>query len=297
MFGKKDNKKELNTEIMPQAINQDKEAQIKQVQEINNKYNRHKVDATDLDGYDIELWDVWDTTSQRKPVFQAKRIIENNNVYLFSQNPYFKEMFPENSEEYKQYKLDELDERIASIEKSIKQVNAGKLDWSLKDLKKELRITKGYKRSLELQGRGSYMVLNSNGRRMFMFDRIGNLKMPLYKNVDRSLIYTPTEQKTQEVIQLLKENKDKNGQEQMIKLSTYGILILMLLTLCFMIFIGYKMSNLPLDVTDNLASIGNALAEVTKDLNNVSSSINYIAETSGETIPKVEPGKQTVTGR
>jgi len=266
----------------------------------NKSKNKHKNMSNQQQGgygYDVELYDVWDTTSRRLPAFGANRIIEGDNVYLYNDKTGFKVPFPENSEDYKQYTLDELDLQIKGIENKIKKVKGGKLDWSLKDLNKELRVLKNYARSLQLQGRGSYMIINANGRPLFMFDRINNFKMPLFKNTDRSLIYTPTEQKTQEVTQLLKENHDKNGQEQTIKLTTYGLILLLLLGVCFMFFMGYKMMNLPGEITQSLADVAVSLADVSKDLNNVSVNINNIAQSSIDPNAIVTAKEQIVTGR
>lgn len=304
LFGKKEEKSiDMPEEVlneMNKAATGNPEA-IK-AQMTNKSENQHKsmvgaASSPNGFGYDIELYDVWDTTSRRIPSFGANRVIEGDNVYLYNPKNGFKVPFPENSEEYKQYIESELDEVIKNTETKIKKVKDNKLGLSLKDLNKDLRIYKNYKRSLELQGRGSYMIINSNGRPLFMFDRIGNLKMPLFKNVDRSLIYTPTEQKTQETVQLLKENQEKNGEKEMLKLSNYVVLLLMVLALCFIIWMGYKMSHLPVDVTTNLADTTKMLAEVTKDLNNVSFNINSIAESTQSTIPSTTPITQTITGR
>ena len=248
--------------------------------------------------YDIELWDVWDTTSKRRPIFGANRLIEDNNVYLFNEKTGFKIPFPENSEEYKQYKMEELDSIIKSIETKIKNNNKGKADHTLKDLNKDLRVHRNYKRSLELQGRGSYMVLNYNGRPMFMFDRVGNLKMPLFKNVDRSLIYTPTEQKTQEVTQLLKENKEKNGEQVRLNLATYALIIILALLVGIMFYTLYKMSALPVEVSESLARTGELFAQGAKDLNSANSIMYNITENL-QTNPDLitTPTTQIITGR
>lgn len=277
MFGKNKTKmkKEDKSVNMKQVMPEKKELQDKPREPTTKKV---MAESTKGFEYDVELYDVWDTTSKRLPIFGANRIIEDNNVYLYNPKSGFKVLFPENSEEFKQYTLDTLKLLIKNIEKKIKLVVAGKTEHSLRDLKKELRIHNNYKRSLELQGRGSYMILTSTGRPLFMFDRIGNLKMPLFKNVDRSLIYTPTEQKTQEVVQLLKENEEKNGEQKRLTLSTYALLLILILAIIATVYLAYKTAGLDIEVTQALADIGSSLVEVTKDLNSVSSSMYNITE-------------------
>lgn len=281
MFGKNKNKmkKEDKSIDVKQVMPQEKDNNNKNndvVKEPQTNKEMEKI-STQFE-YDVELYDVWDTTSKRLPIFGANRIIEDNNVYLYNPKTGFKELFPENSEEYKQYTLDNLDNLIKNIEKKIKSVVSGKTEHSLRDLKKELRIHNNYKRSLQLQGRGSYMILTSTGRPLFMFDRVGNLKMPLFKNVDRSLIYTPTEQKTQEVVQLLKENESKNGEQKRLTLSTYALIFILVMAVLGTIFIAYKTAGLDPEVVKTLAEIGINFAEGAKDLNSANSILFNITE-------------------
>lgn len=276
MFGKK-KKSYLNKE--DKSIDTKQVMPIKKEDEVKEPTSKKLMaSASNSFEYDVELYDVWDTTSKRLPIFGANRIIEDNNVYLFNPKTGFKELFPENSEEFKQYTLDTLNILIKNIEKKISQVVSGKKEYSLRDLKKDLRIHNNYKRSLELQGRGSYMILSATGRPMFMFDRVGNVKMPLFKNVDRSLIYTPTEQKTQEVVQLLKENDEKNGEQKRLTLSTYALLLLLVMAVIGTLFIAYKTAGLDAEVITTLAEIGVNFAEGAKDLNSANTIMFNITE-------------------
>ena len=60
-----------------------KEEENKEKTQTDNKHSNVS-NATNGYGYDIELYDVWDTTSKRLPVFGANRIIEDKNVYLYN---------------------------------------------------------------------------------------------------------------------------------------------------------------------------------------------------------------------
>jgi hypothetical protein len=251
---------------------------------------KKKVNSKNTFEYSIEIYDVWDTTSKRITPFGASRIVEGNSSYLFNEQKGFKEPFPENNLEYKEYELETVLTKIDEIEKKIKESenskNKNPLN-SIKDLKRELRLYRGYKRSIELRGNGSFMILNSDGVPTFQFDRLGNIKFPLYKNVDRSTIYTPSELKTKNISKIIKDNDEKNGQEQIIKWSTYVLLILLVLGVCFMFYMGYKMQKLPIDVANTLNIVAENMQDIGKSLNTLENHI--IVNESVEVIPKVNP--------
>lgn len=290
MFNKKKNKG-LNSEKINMPDNFPGENKS------NTDNNTHtQVKQTDSYGYNIELYDVWDTTSKRLKPFGANRIIEDNNVYLFNPQNGFKEPFPENSDDFKAYKLEELDKSISVTTKNIDNIKKGKSDRSLKDEIKELRMLKNYKRSIELQGRGSYMILDATGKPTFMFDRVGNIKMPLFKNVDRSLIYTPTELKTKEITQLLKENEEKNGEERRVKLSTYAAAVILFLVAIAFVYFTYKTNQLPSEFVDALVAIANNYESVSQGLNSLNESVTNIASQQSPDL-SINPTTNTVTGR
>jgi hypothetical protein len=247
--------------------------------------------------FSIELFDVNDSTIVRLPPFGANRLIEDNNVYLYNEKKGFKEPFPENSAEYKEYKEEELKENIAKLENDLEKAKKNPINYSIKDIKKNLRINKNFLRSLELQGAGSYMFLNEQGVRTFTFHRKGDTKVPVFQNIDYSLIYAPTEMKIKEVVQLRKENDEKNGEQKRVTWATYGLVIILVLGVCFMFFMGWKMMSLPGEVTNNLDQVAKSMADITKDLYNVSSNINIIASDSISQQVKVTPGVTNVTGR
>lgn len=234
---------------------------------------KKKVNSGSTFEYSIEVYDVWDTTSKRITPFGANRIVEGNSSFLYNEQKGFKEPFPENTAEFQEYDKDQIDEKIIELENKIKTINKSNSNQGTKDYKKQLRIFRGYKRSIELRGNGSFMILNSDGVPTFMFDRIGNVKLPIYKNVDRSTLYIPSELKTKNVTKIMKDNDEKNGNEQMVKISTYVVLVLLLLSLVFMFYMGYKMQKLPLDVAQVLSVVAENMESIGKSLNTLESEL------------------------
>lgn len=287
IFGKKKVTKQ-RVDVPSSANEEEKKA--------SEKKEIDKVNSSENFSYDIELYDVSDITSKRLKPFGANRIIEGNNVYLYNPKNGFKEPFPENSEEYKDFKLEELDKEIKATLNNISKINKGKSDRSLKDEKKQLRVLRGYKRSLELQGRGSYLIVNSNGKFMYMFDRVGNIKMPLFKNVDRSLIYTPTELKTKEVTQLLKENDTKNGEPERVRLSTYSAAILMFLAAITLFYFSYKTASIPDNFLEYMKIQAEYFKVIGQDLNSLNESISNIVSSQSPDL-SVNPSTSQVTGK
>lgn len=258
MFGKKKDKAPIEPQPPRDALPQEKK----------------KINLSKGFEYSIEIYDVWDTTSKRIPSFGANRIIKDNRSFLFNELKQFEEPFPENTEEYREYEVEQLDEKIKIIENKLREIEKGKnVHASASDLKRELRIYRGYKRSIQLRGNGSFMILNAEGVPTFQFDRIGNIKLPLYKNVDRSTIYIPSELKTKNITKILRDNDEKNGQEQIIKLSTYALLLLLVLLVCIMGFMAYKMMGLPVDVADLLVRVADNMQTISQSLNTLESEI------------------------
>ena len=111
-----------------------------------------KVDVEKEYPYIVQLNDIQDSTIVRRQPFGAKRYIEKANVYLVNEKVGFKEPFPSDNEEYKQFKLDELETKIQEIEKKIEDHRKKKLAKTPEylDLIQELKVHQGFKRSLEL---------------------------------------------------------------------------------------------------------------------------------------------------
>jgi hypothetical protein len=237
------------------------------MEELENKSKKLSVGKTFE--YSIEIYDVWDTTSKRIRPFGANRIVEGNTSFLFNEQKGFKEPFPENSQEFQEFEINEIEEKIEQLEKQIREHSKSKSIVSIRDLQKQLRIYRGYRRSIELRGNGSFMIINPDGTPTFQFYRIGNIKLPIYKNVDRATLYIPSELKTKNVTKLLRENEEKNGQEQIIKFSTYALILLLILCVCFMFYMGYKMQQLPLDVAETLSIVAENFGKITDSIGNI----------------------------
>lgn len=208
--------------------------------------------------YTIELWDVWGSTSKKAVRFGAKRYIDKGNVFLVNEKRGFIEPFPEDSSEYKQYKIEEVLKEIKKKEDlltNLKKTNNPQ--HSERDLREDLKILKSFKRSLEFDGKGSYMLIDSDqagARPLFMFDRRGNYRLPVFKNVDISLLYIPTEAKITEASDLIRENDIKNGKSN-IGLMTIGLIILLVILVCAGLFFAYKTASLDLSFVEVLKEI------------------------------------------
>lgn len=260
----------------------------KQVSEQEQKkiaQDNKKVSTGTTYEYAVELYDVWDTTSKRLPAFGANRIVEGNTSFLFNEQRGFKEPFPENSQEFLEFTLEETEEKIKELEKRIKELEKNNnTTSSVRDLKKSLRIFRGYKRSLTLKGNGSFMILNEYGKPTFMFDRVGDVKLPLYKNVDRSTLYIPSELKTKNSTKLLKENDEKNGKDMQVKLATYALIIILVLFALAFIWFGYKAMHLPVDVADTLSKVAESMLGIDKSLNNLETMVNVSSVNDGVSV-------------
>ena len=77
----------------------------------------------------------------------------------------------------------EIELKIKKLEKKIKDNQNP--DQNVKSIQRQIIQLKNWANSLELQGRGSYMRLGMDGRPYFEFDRVGNFRMPVYKNIDK----------------------------------------------------------------------------------------------------------------
>ena len=223
--------------------NYQKSAEKNQVNEKELDKDSEKVASNVEYPYDVKITDIWGTTSKEVTTFPVRRYIEGGNVYLFNEKKGFKEIMPEDTDDYKSQTLEGLNIDIKKIQDKIKKNNNTD---NQKTLKKDLRILNNLKRSIELQGRGSYMRLNSEGRPYFEFDRRGNFKLPVFKNVDISTLYIPSETKIKTGSELLTENDDKNGDNNMsAKIVGVVLLIICLLGCCAGLFFTYKTSQVP----------------------------------------------------
>ena len=242
-----------------------------------------KVDVEKEYPYIIQLNDINDSTIVRRAPFGAKRDIQGANVFLVNEKIGFKEPLPENSDEYKQYKIDELEDIIEELEEKIethRSKNKAKtpeyLDWLV-----ELKTMKGFKRSLELSGKGSYTIVSQEhgGRLLYSFDRKGNFKLPVFKNVDYSLLYVPNESDIQLASELIQENDKANGiTDNTLKLANLAILVLLVLGFVALIYFIYKSSNMPEGLVDSLTELTTQQGLLTETLTDLFGSVENVAE-------------------
>lgn len=238
--------------------------------------------------YVVQLNDIEDNTVLRKAPFGARRYIDGANVWLLNEKAGFKEPFPNNTQEFKNYSVDEIDKKLASIKarldkfrnnvKTKKRVTSDELD-----LLEELKKFKNYKRSHIMQGNGSYMIISAEhgGRPLYTFDRVGNFKLPVFKNTDHSLLYIPTETDIATAGELLKLNDDENGiKDNTFKLVALGMVIILAVAVIGLGYLSYKTSQSPIELVDSLKALvdsntimSNKISESMDQLTNITSKI------------------------
>jgi len=192
MFGRKkktDNKKEEN-----EYSNKEK------VKEVKKNYP-----------YKVYLKDVYGSSTKKLKPFGVERWIDEKTatVYLRNTENGFKERLPEDSDEFKMYELTEVSRNIIKLEKQLAKETRKDGAENIKDIQYSLIISKKHKRSLELQGRGSYMNLDDDGVPYFVFRRKGMFKLPEFDNVELDTIYTPSETKIKKASELMDMKKEK----------------------------------------------------------------------------------------
>lgn len=216
--------------------------------------------------YIIQLYDIFGDTSKELEPFGAKREIIGGNVYLVNEKVGFKERFPEDTETYKEHKIAELDKKIQSTEDKLKELKSLEATPEQLDLKNDLKLFKNWKRSLELRSKGSYVIIASdklNSKPKFSFDRKGNFKLPVYKDVDHSTIRVPSEAQITTGSELLRENELKNGTpDNTNRLLTFGVLALLLIALCVMGYFMYKTVNSNTPVAQALINVTNSIERI-----------------------------------
>jgi hypothetical protein len=247
--------------------------------------------------YIIELYDVWGSTSKRAVRFGAKRFIEGGNVFLVNEKKGFKEPQPEDSEDYKSYKLEEVEQELKNKDKELQSVRKNKDNNSLseRDILEDIRVLKGFKRSLQLQGKGSYMIVDgdaSGGKPLFMFDRRGNYKLPIFKNIDISLMYLPNEAKITEASDLIRENDEKN-KKNIVNVAAGVFLVLIVIAFFGMVFFLYKVSGVPADYISTLQTLTEAVNNMALDFSQSTDLLQGINQ-SLDTASSVQPNVNVV---
>ena len=256
--------------------------------EVKTKDKKQVKDEKDYPYYVI-LNDVWGTSSKQQVKVPVRRWIDGSNVYLYNEKSSFKEEMPEDTDEYKEYKIEELTKKIFLTEEKIKAKNSNN---SIKDLQQDLRIYKSWLKSLQLQSRGSYMNLDLDGKPFFEFDRKGMFRMPVFKNIDYSLKYVPDESKIKEASDLIMENNKANGDnDNSLKYLTIAMALILGLMIAWLGYLTYNSNILTSELGQNLVEITNSVANIginlndnTNDLLNLTSQINNTQPVT----PKIE---------
>ena len=211
--------------------------------------------------------------------------MDGANVYLLNEKLGFKEPFPRDTDEFKQYTVSQLENKINNAEKKIARLRKAK-DGATKritseelDLMQEIKQYKGFIRSLELLGKGSYMIIGGDygGRPIYQFNRVGTFKIPVFTNIDYSLRYMPLESDLATAGELLKLNEDKNGiSDNTFKLTMIGLAAILGICIIAVIYFNYlaiqinpEMGEVFLRMAESQVKLSDMLGQIVIDLNNV----------------------------
>lgn len=202
-----------------------------ELKDINNEKN-NKVQSKDKFHYRVYVKEIEDSYTKKVAHFGVERYIdeEKGTVMLRNETFKFNEPKPSNEKSYKIYKLDEVNTKIEELELALsKEIKKDDPKINRKDIEEELNTYKSTKRSLEMQGKGSYLNVDEDGTPYFVFRRKGNFKLPEFDNVDIDTIYTPSEAKIKKGSELLDMKKDKYSKFQKTVATLMSILFVMML--------------------------------------------------------------------
>lgn len=194
--------------------------------------NENKVKSKGKYHYRVYIKEIEDSYTKKVSNFGVERYIDEQKGTVMLRNEEFKfnEPKPSNEKSYKIYKLQEVSVKIIELEKSLsKEINIDNPKVNRKDIEEELGIYKSIKRSLELQGKGSYLNVDEDGTPYFVFRRKGNFKLPEFDNVDIDTIYTPSEAKIKKGSELLDMKKEKYSKFQRTISTIMSILFVFML--------------------------------------------------------------------
>lgn len=189
----------------------------KKKKEKNVTRDDNKVSSNNKYHYRVYLKEIEDNYTHKKGHFGVERYIDKDKgvVMLKNDEVGFNEVKPSNDDSYKIYKLKEVNAKILDLEKQLsKEVKKDDPKVNKKDIEEELRTYRGIKRSLELQGKGSYLNIDEDGMPYFVFRRKGNFRLPEYDNVEIDTIHTPSEAIIKKGSELLDMKKEKYSRFQ-----------------------------------------------------------------------------------
>jgi len=201
--------------------------------------------------YRVYIKEIEDSYTRKINSFDVERYIdeEKGTVMLRSETYKFNEPKPSNDKSYKIYKLQEIETKIKELETALsKEIKKDDPKINRKDIEEELNMYKSTKRSLELQGKGSYLNVDMDGTPYFVFRRNGNFKLPEFDNIDIDTLYTPSEAKIKKGSELLDMKREKYSKYQ--KLGAGIMITLFVMQLLFaggLVWWSFKLNALSND--------------------------------------------------
>lgn len=198
--------------------------------------------------YRVYIKDIGGSSTKKQLHFGVERFIDidNSTVWLFNPDYNFKEIMPEDTDDFKIYKIEEVKDKIAELEIALaKEIKKDDPDVNKKNIEYELRLFRNRLRSLQLQGRGSYQNYDEDGTPYYTFRRKGNFKFPEFDNVELDTMYTPSETKIKRASELLDMKNQKYSKFQK-NLTSITMTFFILLVICagLLVWWSFKLSAL-----------------------------------------------------
>ncbi len=184
--------------------------------------------------YRVYLKDIGGSATKKHAPFGVERFIDvdNSTVYLRNTGNGFKEIMPEDTDDYKIYAIEDVKTKIGKLVKALaKEIDHDDPEVNKRNIEHDLRLFRNRLRSLELQGRGSYQNYDDDGTPYFVFRRKGNFKFPEFDNVELDTLYTPSETKIKKASELLDMKNEKYSKFQS-NLTSITMTFFVLLVIC-----------------------------------------------------------------
>lgn len=201
---------------------------------INNE-NKKNINQEKTHEYQIRLKISMGTATKELPFFDAVEATDESTGarFLINEEKNFKEPLPEETEDYKLYKIEELEDLIEELEQQLTDENTkDNPDINVKTIRQQLKQYRKFKRSLELQGPGSYINFNSNGRPYYVYKRIGSFKFPVYDNQENFMNLIPPATRIRTCSELHNANNQKYSKHNKTTFLASSVIL-------FLIIIGF----------------------------------------------------------
>lgn len=239
--------------------------------------------------YYVVIYDVTGSMTQENTRFPVQRLIEKGNVYLFNKDRGFKEPFPSNSDDFKQWTIEDLEIEHNNLQQKLEKALKTNTNDSIKQLKKDTRTIRNYIRSLEMQGEGSFMQLDKEGKLYFEFIRKDNFKIPIFFNTDLSTKYFPSEAKIKSASSIVREIDEQYGDKNQLKLVNYALTFLLVLGVLGIFYYFYKLASAPAVFAEHMNLIVDNFRIAAEAFRDASTNLDIVTNSTVNNTPTAIP--------